>query len=135
MKTFIGVKKIQAEPAERDGKPGYKVVYPGGYESWSPKDVFEAAYFPIDREDKLTPDDIARFFDAGTCSVSTLGEKTTCVAFTAPTGFVLCDYSSCVRPENCDQEIGATLCKDGIRDDLWTLLGFVLQWADNGLKK
>ena len=23
---------------------GYKVVYPDGYESWSPKDVFEAAY-------------------------------------------------------------------------------------------
>lgn len=64
-----------------------------------------------------------------------LGEKTACVAFTAPTGFVLCDYSSCVRPENYDQEIGATLCKDGIKDDLWTLLGFVLQWADHGLKK
>lgn len=28
----------------RDQKDGYKVVYKGGYESWSPKDVFEAAY-------------------------------------------------------------------------------------------
>lgn len=44
MKTYIGTKIIQAEPAEKDGKDGYKVVYPDGYESWSPKDVFEEAY-------------------------------------------------------------------------------------------
>ena len=60
MKTFIGTKIIKAEPTNRvDGKicsvhamapegavveQGYKVVYPDGYESWSPKDVFEEAY-------------------------------------------------------------------------------------------
>ena len=27
---------------------GYKVIYPDGHESWSPKDVFEAAYRPTD---------------------------------------------------------------------------------------
>lgn len=48
MKQYIGTKIIQAEPMKRGGvdgiKEGYKVVYPDGYESWSPKDVFEAAY-------------------------------------------------------------------------------------------
>ena len=60
MKQYIGAKIIMAEPAYRvDGKvfakenivpcgykieDGYKVVYPDGYESWSPKDVFEASY-------------------------------------------------------------------------------------------
>ena len=60
MKQYIGTKIIKAEPAYRvDGKvfvkanivpcgykieDGYKVVYPDGYESWSPKDVFEATY-------------------------------------------------------------------------------------------
>ena len=60
MKQYIGTKIIMAEPAYRvDGKvfakenivpcgykieDGYKVVYPDGYESWSPKDVFEASY-------------------------------------------------------------------------------------------
>lgn len=40
MKTYIGVKRIQAELQERNGKPGYRVIYePDGYESWSPKDV------------------------------------------------------------------------------------------------
>ena len=69
MKQYIGTKIIHAEPAKRfwfengeklvvsdsedtpqraieaiAGDNGYKVVYPDGYESWSPKDVFEASY-------------------------------------------------------------------------------------------
>lgn len=70
MKEYIGTKMIQAEPAfsrmNADGRReifgifeatevatgdcefGYKVVYPDGYTSWSPKDVFEAAYRETD---------------------------------------------------------------------------------------
>lgn len=69
MKQYIGTKTVQAEPAWRvtaeDGRrfvhlksdgsefagtieDGYKVIYPDGYESWSPKDVFEAAYRQTD---------------------------------------------------------------------------------------
>lgn len=60
MKQYIGAKIIQAERAIKvdgkvlpkgtivaDGIPvehGYKVVYPDGYVSWSPKAVFEEAY-------------------------------------------------------------------------------------------
>lgn len=63
MKTYIGTKIVQAEPALRldrervcdihDNIPveavaerGYRVIYPDGYESWSPKEVFEEAYRP-----------------------------------------------------------------------------------------
>lgn len=64
MRQYIGTKIIEAEPANRiDGKvfsiydmcptgavveSGYKVRYPDGYESWSPKDVFKEAYRPTD---------------------------------------------------------------------------------------
>ena len=72
MQKYIGTKMIQAEPAfrvngedfknvihpktyavpeDRTGQTwedGYKVVYPDGYVSWSPKDVFEEAYRPTD---------------------------------------------------------------------------------------
>lgn len=51
MKNYIGVKIVKAEPMAKDGKPGYKVVYPDGYESWSPKDAFEEAYRTLDCED------------------------------------------------------------------------------------
>lgn len=52
MEKYIGTKLIEAEvcPAWKDagghktGAPGYRVRYQDGYESWSPKDVFEAAY-------------------------------------------------------------------------------------------
>jgi hypothetical protein len=44
MKKYIGIKSIQAEPQDRDGQPGYKVVYEDGYISWSPKDVFDKTY-------------------------------------------------------------------------------------------
>lgn len=60
MKKYIGTKEVSATPAwqidgtiyPKDGvvprsmnrKDGYKVVYEDGYESWSPKDVFEKAY-------------------------------------------------------------------------------------------
>ena len=46
MKQYIGTKIIHAEPMVKNGREGYKVVYaPDGYESWSPKDVFEEAYW------------------------------------------------------------------------------------------
>lgn len=47
MTEYIGTKLIGAEPADREGKDGYKVRYADGYESWSPKAVFEEAYRPV----------------------------------------------------------------------------------------
>lgn len=41
MKNYVTLKKVQAEKQERDGQAGYKIVYPDGYESWCPADVFE----------------------------------------------------------------------------------------------
>lgn len=64
MKKYIGTKTVSATPAWRvDGKiypkdgqvprvmnreDGYKVVCEDGYESWSPKEVFEKTYKPAD---------------------------------------------------------------------------------------
>ena len=56
MKKYIGTKIIEAEPCKawkdtklhKAGEDGYKVRYPDGYESWSPKGVFEEAYRPTD---------------------------------------------------------------------------------------
>lgn len=44
MKDYTGLKHVKAEPQEKDGKTGYRVVYADGYESWSPKETFESAY-------------------------------------------------------------------------------------------
>ena len=58
-RLYVGTKLILAEPMDAaefqiqfgdrglsdfENAPGYKVIYPDGYTSWSPRDVFEAAY-------------------------------------------------------------------------------------------
>lgn len=43
-KTYYGTKEIVAWEEGKGGRPGYAIKYPDGYTSWSPKDVFEAAY-------------------------------------------------------------------------------------------
>lgn len=43
-KPYIGAKIIRAYPQKKDGVDGYAVIYPDGYESWSPKTTFEIAY-------------------------------------------------------------------------------------------
>lgn len=47
-KDYYGTKRVTANPAERKGEKGYAVQYEGGYTSWSPQDVFDAAYQPVD---------------------------------------------------------------------------------------
>lgn len=68
MKTYIGTKLIKAEPCNawknagghKIGDAGYKVVYPDGYESWAPKDVFEKAYHLAENMIVFKEDAIAR---------------------------------------------------------------------------
>lgn len=41
---YIGTKEITAFAQDKDGKPGYGVIYADGYTSWSPAAAFEEAY-------------------------------------------------------------------------------------------
>lgn len=54
-KAYIGTKLIRAfRESHEDGRGGYRVIYPDGYESWSPRETFEAAYREVsDAEKKL----------------------------------------------------------------------------------
>lgn len=137
MQTYIGVVRVQAEPEERDGVPGYRVRHEDGraHDSWLPADVFEWTYFPFCKENALTQEDVDRFFSAGIAQACTLGDKTACVTYTAPTGVVLCDFSSHVYPECFDPVMGEMVCRDKIKLKLIELLGFVHCWAANGLGK
>jgi len=112
---------------------GYLVVYPDGYESWSPKDVFEKAYFRLNDESKITEDDLVRFM--GKEEVKRIDTKTTLVSVKTLTGFVEHQVSSCVDPKNYDEEIGKRISLNRIKDKLYPCFGFLLQWAKNGLKE
>ena len=155
MDQYIGTKIIEAAPAVRKGgkvydltwpiprsmepeEPGYRVRYQDGYESWSPKDVFERAYLPLHVNPDLKTDrpsvsqKMVDEFITKT-EVTTMGEKTTVVRAGLRNGFEIVESSSCVSPENYDEELGAEICLEKIRDKVWFLLGFLLQTAVYGI--
>lgn len=154
MKQYIGTKIVEAEPAYRlDGKvypitgpyprsmnleEGYRVRYADGYESWSPKDVFERAYLPITINENLKTDKPSisqQMVDDFIVKeeVITMGEKTTVVRATLRNGFEIVEASSCVSPENYDEKLGADICMEKIKDKVWMLLGFLLQTGTSGI--
>jgi len=138
MKNYIGCKMVKAEKMSRgeynlkrgwtipaDENPddaGYYLVYPDGYVSWSPKEVFEKAYRIAE-----TADFVALY------ETTTLGECTTVVRCVLRNGFTIVESSSCVDPKNYSEEMGRDICIGKIRDKIWELLGFLLQTAVNGV--
>lgn len=152
MKKYIGCKMVEAEPCVKvkgklyDCEPdmvltseeiaevqhGYKVRYEDGYESFSPKDVFEKAYMRVEDNNTITAPDVEAFIKE--VYVTTIGEKTTLVKTTLVNGFIICETSSCVDPANYDEEVGAQICMEKIIGKIWELLGFLLQTAIVGVK-
>lgn len=158
VKYFLGVKMIAAVlmskalycahrgwdvPAdENPDEEGYLVEYLGqgnsnhseheNYISWSPKDLFEASYYGIEDATKITRNDVKGFIVEG--EPMKLGEKTTIVMDSTLTGFDTIATSACVDPNNFRLDIGAEIARKDITDKIWGHLGFVLQWAKNGLK-
>ena len=136
---YIGVKQIEAWELDKDGIPGYAVRYPDGYESWSPKAVFEAAYLPMGvkangtvNNNSITEKMVESFI--ANHESQQWGPKTTLVKAELVNGYVITESSACVDPANFSMEIGEGICKDRIRNKVWELLGFLLQTARNGVK-
>ena len=147
MKNYIGTKIIEAEPCDawknfgdhKVGEPGYKVRYEDGYESWSPKDVFEKSHLPLTHNPYLRTEmpsisqDMVDRFILETWT-QTAGEKTTIVRAMLRNGFEIVEASSCVSKENYDEEMGRNICMEKIKDKVWMLLGFLLQTAVHGVE-
>ena len=148
MEQYIGTKIVEAEPQELRyqneagvdiREEGYKVRYQDGYESWSPKSVFEEAYLklmvnPNLKTDKpsISQEMVDDFIVAK--EVTTMGDKCTVVRATLRNGFEIVESSACVSAENYDEQLGAKICMNKIKDKVWFLLGFLLQTAVHGIK-
>ncbi|WP_367272274.1 Gp49 family protein [uncultured Dysosmobacter sp.] len=167
MNKYIGTKLVEAEPAKRyedanefviiedsredvstgEGEvmknatscaAGYKVRYPDGYESWSPKEVFERAYLLLTSNDHMRTDapsisqEMVDDFIVATEAI-TMGDKTTVVRAMLKNGFEIVESSACVSPENYDEKLGQEICMEKIKDKVWHLLGFLLQTAVHGV--
>ena len=150
-RTYIGVKMVGAEPMKaghamgdedlyhqricaHPTDDGYKVTYPDGSASWCPKEQFEAAYYPISGPGHtITNGDVHGFACDERILTSKIGEKTAVAQVPCITGFEFTETSACVDPANYNQEIGVGLALDKIKGQIWSHLGFVLQWAKYGL--
>jgi len=150
MKSYIGVKMIMAIAMtrgvatsrgftedsitsisdEESLKEGY-VCDNGKSICWKPKEEFEASYYPIEDKTKITRNDVEGFIVQG--EPIKFGEKTTIVLDTTLTGFDTLASAACVDPANFNLKIGADIARKDITDKIWGHLGFVLQWAKNGL--
>ena len=131
---YIGSKQIEAwEQTREDGKAGYAVKYPDGYTSWSPKEVFEAAYLPQGLDATRINKQMVEDFIVS-AKAQRLGNH--CVVLvTLRNGFTLIEESACVDPDNYNEEIGKKLALEKAEGKVWFLLGFMLASARNGLKR
>lgn len=154
MKKYIGCKLIEAEPMNRgdynkyrgwtipaDENPadeGYLIKYSDGYESWSPKYVFDSAYLAVD-DNKSLPSGVSigqKMVDEfiSFTETKTMGNRTTVVRCVLRNGFEIVESSSCVDPKNYSEDMGHEICMGKIKDKIWGLLGFLLQTAWYGIQ-
>jgi len=132
---YVGVKIVFAWPEEYAGKPGYVVRYPDGYQSWSPKEVFEDAYLPMgESNDNLVTNVMVDRMIGRYKGTNLEDGRSTLVKAESPTGFMLYEISSCVDPKNYDSQLGAEICLKRIESKVWQFLGFVVRWGKFGLK-
>nr|DAV87641.1 MAG TPA: hypothetical protein [Caudoviricetes sp.]DAX10112.1 MAG TPA: hypothetical protein [Caudoviricetes sp.] len=152
MNKYIGTKMIEAEPMTKGvynesrgravpGDPndaGYLVKYQDGYESWSPKEVFDKAYMKVDDNTDLPSgvsigQKMVDEFIAYT-ETKTMGTKTTVVRCVLRNGFEIVESTGCVDEKNYSEKIGYEICMERIKNKIWELLGFLLQMAWNGIQ-
>lgn len=114
---------------------GYEITYPDGYKSWCPKDIFDKQYLILSSKNdgtRVTEEDVKNFITD--YESHTIGTKNTVVEMHTRTGFDMVEHSACVDPKNYDIKIGTQIALSKGIDRLWCYLGFVLQWAKDGLK-
>lgn len=113
---------------------GYEITYPDGTKTWSLKEEVDSIYYVLSKDNdgtKILKEDVENFITD--VDVTTIGEKTTVVNAHTRSGFDTVRHSSCVDPKNYSEELGKQYAMEEVVNDLWSHLGFVLQWAKYGI--
>lgn len=116
---------------------GYKVTDTTGHVSWIPLEQYERNFLKVDENSKLPsgvsigPRMVEDFIID--YEVFTKKDKITIVIATLRNGFTIVESSACVDPKNYNEEIGAEICKERIKNQVWNHLGFLLQTSYKGI--
>ncbi|MEO0376643.1 MAG: hypothetical protein AAF329_18890 [Cyanobacteria bacterium P01_A01_bin.17] len=145
---YVGTKLIQAweSPADKDygqhkaGSPGYGVRYQDGYTSWSPKEVFEAAYLCIGDLDAsiidsscISPDIVERFIvNYETCDTES---SVTVFATLANRMLISQTVTRSMLSESPDEwhDLAVSMAAGMIGVEVTKYLNFLLACAQNGI--
>jgi len=132
---------------------GYKVVYKDGYESWSPKDVFEDGYImvsdacdeekcdeiePKDRDflnqlriqldyngNKISPEFIDKIVEESDVMYFKLSNNTRVCLLTTATGEEVVGIAQVLDSRNDVEEIGNKIAFNNAKDQLWSKIGSI----------
>lgn len=122
---------------ENPDDKGYKVTDTTGHVSWVPEEQYNRNFLKVDENSKLLsgvsigPKMVEDFIID--YEVFTKKGKITIVIATLRNGFTIVESSACVDPKNYNEEIGAEICKERIKNQVWNHLGFLLQTAYKGV--
>ena len=84
---------------------------------------------------KVTQEQIDGLLNNAEITVETKHDKMTIVTVKLESGFLMTESSACVDPDNYDEEIGAEICLEHIKNRLWELEGYCLQKKVHELTK
>lgn len=83
-------------------------------------------------QNTVTQAEIDNLISRSQITVKSVFGKCTIVAVQLPNGFVMVESSACVDPMNYDEIKGMNICIQRIKDKLWELEGYRLQYQIGG---
>lgn len=87
----------------------------------------EGSKTPFEFQTKVTGKDVDDLMERSKFIIDTVFDKCTIVSCKLPNGFVIVETSSCVDPDNYDEDLGVEVCMKRIKDKVWELEGYLLQ--------
>jgi hypothetical protein len=79
------------------------------------------------KKNTVTQKQIDELLNNAEVDIKTIFGKVTVVTVQLKNGFTVVKSSACVDPANYDEKIGAEICLDRIKNELWQLEGYLLQ--------
>lgn len=161
MKKYFSTKKVSAEPMNRkeaeasnlvrDIQPpaspdedGYRVVYPDGYESWSPAKSFEDGYKELTVHEatklclvtavgkeltgngnKISPTFIDDLVSSGTVSYHKLSSTMRVCVITLASGHEVLGKAQVLDPANDEAAIGNRVAYSNAVNEVWCQVGAI----------
>lgn len=81
----------------------------------------------MSKQNTVTQEQVDNIFYSSTLDYSTRFEKCTVLTVQLPNGFIIVESSACVDAANFDENMGAEICNERVKNKIWELEGYKLQ--------